>query len=79
MSQIIQQNQQTQLMMAQFTASSNQSVIIKKPTTEFPSWNDSKDTISLFLAQLGSYKSDPYFNKVTSWKVTLPADAAQSR
>ena len=49
------------------------------PTITFPKWDGQPGTVPIFLAQIESYKADPWFARVTNWIITLPTEAASQR
>jgi hypothetical protein len=64
---IMSSNQQNAQAMQMLAMSSN----LRGPRVPFPTWDGSKVNLPLFLAQIESYKSDPFFASVTNWTVTL--------
>ena len=72
--------QQQQLAMAQnFTTATSTAAQIKYPTIKFPKWDGKRSTVPVFLAQLDSYKGDPYFAAVTDWTTTTIANKRESQ
>ena len=67
--------QQQQLAMAQnFAAATTTAAQVKYPSIKFPKWDGQRSTVPVFLAQLDSYKREPYFAAVTDWTTTMQSN-----
>ena len=72
--------QQQQLAMAQnFATATTTAAMVKYPTIKFPKWDGQRSTVPVFLAQLDSYKGDPYFAAVADWSMTTPSNRRKSQ
>ena len=72
--------QQQQLTMASnFTAATMKATKPKAPSVKFPTWDGTTESVPVFLAQLSSYKGDPFFATVLDWTYTVPSNVVESR
>jgi hypothetical protein len=51
----------------------------KGPTAHFPKWDGTNASVPVFLAQIGSYRADPFFTPVTDWTTTIAGQEPYSQ
>ena len=74
MQQLLQQNQQTALLLQQL---STDRASTRAPKVAFPDWDGKTESLPFILPVIDSYKADPYFANVVDWTTTQPGTVSR--